>query len=438
MQNPMKFLPEPEIKYTQKSKILGEFEVNIHSSTMKEKMNTAFSRLQNKVKIPGYRPGKVPLEMVKKKYHEDVLHEVFNQVVSETYRKGAIDNKVPVASDPYITKTNLNEWKDGENLSYTAQVDLIPSVELKKYKGLTATKKESKIEQKDVDIVLKNLLDPRAEFVALDANTKAKEGQFALLDFQGSLEGKPLKDSDAKDFMLELGSQNSLKEFQDGILGMKAGENKTITVNYPEDYKNTEIAGKSVIYEVQVKELKEKKYPEITEEIAKEFQAESKEDLLAKIKKSLEDELVTEQKQQTTEEILYSLVESNPIDVPVSLVQRQLQHILGDVSNMLKRQQYSENVIADYFRKHSKEFEQRAEKEVKLALLLPKVIEEEKITTNEEDLKKHFDEIVKQSGQKIEAIEKFYETNTQRKTELIRELERKKAIDLLIQHAVIK
>ena len=99
MSNPS-FLPVPEVKYTQKSPILGEFEVSVHGSLMSSKMQDAFTRLQRRVKMPGFREGKVPIDLVKRKYHEDVLHDVFNEVVSETYRKAAADNKVRVASDP--------------------------------------------------------------------------------------------------------------------------------------------------------------------------------------------------------------------------------------------------------------------------------------------------------------------------------------------------
>ena len=435
MSQTMNFLPDPEIKYTKKSSILGEFSVTVHSSLMNEKLKNAFTRLQQRVTQPGFRAGKVPLDLVKKKYHEDVLHEVFNQVVSETYRKGAVEHKVPVAGDPVITKTNLNEWKDGEALSYIAQVDLIPEVEVKKYKGLPVTKKEGKIEDKDIDVVIKNLLDPKAELINLDASTKVKNGHLVVIDFEGKLDGKPLPDASAKNFFLEVGAQNSLEEFQKGLIGMKAGETKTIDVKYPSDYKNPEVANKNVVYEVALHEVKEKKYPELTDEIAKEFQSDSVADLKTRVRKSLEDELSSEQKQQTQEEILLAFVESNPFEVPASLVQRQLEYILGDVTNMLRRQKFQDGMIQDYLRKHAKDFEGRAEREVKLALMLPKVVEAEKIKTTEADLKAHFDEIVQSSGQTIDAIEKFYKDNTQRKEELSRELERRKALQIMVDSA---
>ena len=438
MNNTPNFLPVPEVKYTQKTAILGEFEVRVHPSLMQTKMQDAFVRLQKRVKMPGFREGKVPIDLVKKKYHEDVLHDVFNQVVTETYRKAATENKVRVASDPYITKTNLNEWKDGEKLEYTAQVDLIPEVSVKKYKGLSITKKEGKIQQDDVDVVIKNLLDPKAELVNLDAKSKVANGHTVILDFEGKLDGKTLADATAKNFQLEVGGQNSVEDFQKGLLGMKAGESKQIEVNYDKDYKNPEVAGQKVVYDVTIHEIKQKNYPELTDEIAKDFQAESAADLTAKVRKSLEDELEAEQKQQSQEEILNAFLDANPCEVPQSLVQRQLQNILADVADLLRKQRFSDNLIQDYLRKHSADFTNRAEREVKLALLLPKVVEDEKITATEEDFKKYFQEIVKQSGQKIDAVEKFYNDSKNRKEELGHELERRKAMQLMLDSAKAK
>lgn len=432
------FLPVPEVKYTQKSAILGEFEVSVHGSLLQSKMQDAFARLQKKVKMPGFREGKVPIDLVKKRYHEDVLHDVFNQVVSETYRKAAMENKVRVASDPYITKTNLNEWKEGEQLQYTAQVDLIPEVTLKKYKGLPVTKKNGKIQDEDVEVVVKNLLDPRAELVNLDASTKVAHGHSVVIDFQGSMDGKPLPDAQAKNFMLEIGATGSLEEFQKGIVGMKAGETKTYDVTYSDEYKNPEVAGKKVSYTVTVHEVKQKNVPALTDEIAKDFQAESAADLRAKVRKSLEDELKQEETTQVQEEVLLAFLESNPLEVPRSLVQRQLEFILQDVLQMLKRQQFGDSLIQDYLRKHQKDFEARAEREVRIALLLPKVVEAEKISVGEADLKAHFEQIAAQSGQKLEAIEKFYAENTQRKQELMHEMERRKALEAMVANAKAK
>ena len=435
MTTPMSFIPEPEIKYLKKTPILGEFEINVHGSLVSQKIQTALVNFQKRVNLPGFRKGKVPLDLVKKKYHEDVLHEVFQGLVSETYRKGAAEHKVPAVGNPFLTKTNLQEWKDGEALQYTMQVDLLPEVELKKYNGLQVSKKEGKIQDDDVEVVIKNLLDPKAELIAEPATTKAAKGHLAIIDFEGKLNGEFMPDASAKNFFLELGSKNSLEEFQNGVIGMKAGEQKTIDVAYPEDYNSAHVAGKSISYAVTLHEIKKKVYPELTDEIAKEFQAENIGDLKMKIKKSLEDEMVAEQTSRKQEEVLLALIETNPVPVPPSLIERQLEFILEDVSQLLRRQRFNDKLIQEYFGKHEQELRARAEREVRVALLLPKIVDAEKIKVTDGDLNAHFNELAARTGQKLDAIEKFYGEDPKRKANLEGELQRKKAVQFLVENA---
>ncbi len=429
------FLPLPEVKYTKKSNILGEFQVKVHPSLVQDKMAKAFQRLQQKVALPGFRPGKAPIDLVKAKYRKDVLDDVFQEVANEAYRKGAVDNKVPAAGDPYITTANFDDWKEGASVEFTAQVDLIPEVSIKKYKGLPITKKEASITDEDVEIVIKNLLDPKAAIETLPEGTKVKKGHFVTIDFDGLLDGAPLPDASAKNFFLEVGGEGSLEDFQKGLEGMKAGDEKTITVKYEADYKNATIAGKAVDYKVKLHEVKEKTYPELTDEIAKDFQAENASDLRKKVRDNLESEMKAEQESRANEEILLALLEANELEIPPSLIQRQLRHIFGEMAEMLKRQKFNDALIEDYFKRHFDEFKQRAEKEVKVALMLPKVVELEKIEAKDEDYKAHFDQIVKQSGQKLEQVEKFFSDNATRKEELSREIQRRKALKFLVENA---
>jgi trigger factor len=432
------FLPVPEVKYKQKTPILGEFEVQVHGSLMQQKMQEAFGRWQKQAKLPGFRPGKVPLEIVKKKFHEDVLHEVFNSVVGETYRKGAVENKVRVASEPVITSTNLQAWKEGENLQYTAQVDLIPEVKIQQWKDLPISKTTGSIGQEDVDVVLRNLLEPKSQLVDLPADTTLAIGHLAVIDFEGTLDGAVVAEASAKNFLLEMGGKNSLEEFQSGLAGMRPTQKRKIPVRYPEDYQNKAIAGKEVIYEVELQQIKQKNYPELTDEMAKEFKAETALELKARIRQSLEAELAQEQRQKSEEEVLLALLQANPLEVPPSLVQRQLEYVLQDTAQLLRKQRFGDSLIQDYFRKHSSDFEARAGREVRVALLLPKLIEEQKLKPSIEDYKAHFETLGQQTGQPLDAIEKFYDENKQRKEELGRELERRNALALLLKHAKVK
>jgi trigger factor len=431
------FLPVPEVKYTQKSPILGEFKVTVHPSIMDQKLNAAYQRLQQKVALPGFRKGKAPLDIVKRKYEKDVRDDVFHELVNETYRKAAAEHKIPVAGDPYLVENNFANWQQGAKVEFITHVDLIPEVKLKKYKGLPITKKEAKIKEEDVEVVIKNLLEPRAELVNLPEDTKVNRGHHVVIDFEGTLDGVAVPDSSAKNFFLEVGAENSMEDFQRGLEGLTVGDERVIPVTYPKDYKNPDIAGKTMEYKVKLHEVKQKNLPELTDELAKEFGAETVAEFQTRVRKSLEDEMLQEQNQRSQEEVLLALLEANPLEIPPSLIQRQLRHILGEVSELLKRQKYNDKVVEDYFQKNFDEFKARAEREVKVALFLPKVIEQEKIETTEEDLTKHFEEVSKSSGQDLAAVEKFYKENTQRRDELKRDLQRRKAVQFLVDEAKV-
>lgn len=428
----------PNVKFNKKSSILGQFEVKLTPDYMSQRMSSAFQTLQKKVALPGFRPGKVPMELVRKKYHEDVLHDVFQKLAWEVYRGAAMEQKVPAVGDPRIISTNLNDWEEGKALEYVAEFDLLPEATLKKYKGLPITESNTSIKQEDVDIVVKGLLDQRAELINTPEDTKLAIGHLVTMDFVGKLDGEELPDATAKNFFMEVGGKNSLQSFQEGIYGMKAGQTKLISVDYPADFNNATIAGKTVKYDVTIHEIKEKRYPELTDELAKEFQAESKADLLAKVQESLEKEMQAEKDQTQREEAIVAFIESNPLEVPPSLVQRQLQFILQDVTNLLKRQRFGENLIQDYLAKNWQELQVRAEKEVKLALLLPKVVEAEKIEASDDDLRDYLKEGAAQAGNKnLADLEKQYMGTADRKIELQREVQRQKAIKFLVANAKV-
>jgi trigger factor len=431
-------LPGTEFNYNKKSAILGEFKIKVGPEVMDDRMQKAFTQLQKTAKIPGFRAGKVPLDLLKKKYRGDVLNDVIQKVMTETYRAAAIENKVPVVGEPQITDSNWIMWQEGKPLEFTAEVELIPEVTLKKYKGLPVTKKAGAIKDEDVEAMIKNLLEPHAEIKSVPEDTMVKLGHHVEIDFTGSHEGNLLPDATAKNFMLEVGGNSALPEFHKGLEGMKIGQEKKISVPYPKDYVNKEIAGKTIDYEVKLHDIKEKNFPELTDEMAKDYQAESAADLRAKVRKSLEDELAAEQKQSTSEEVLLALVESNPFEVPKALIQRQLQVILNDVGQLLKRQKFSDNLIQDYFQKHWDAFNARAEREVKLALLLPQIIGTEKITASDEEVNKYIADQAKRMNQPMEMVEKFYKDQPGRKEDLKREVERMKALDFLIAEAKVK
>lgn len=420
--------------YDQKSSIEGEFQIKFDGSFIDESMNAAFADLQKRVKEKGFRPGKVPLTLVKKKYHQDVYHDVYNRLVYDSFVAAVRKENVRTAGEPEIVTANYDNWKQGDQVEFTAKVDLIPDVELKKYKKLSVKKREDKVKDEDIEKTVSGLLDQRAELVEVTGRA-IKEGDFAVVDFVGSSNGEVLEDAKAQNFLLEIVDNKSMPEFKEGLIGEKAGAEKTIEVDYPEDFSNKNIAGKKVSYAVKVHEIKEKKLPELTDEIAKEFGTEGVDDLKSKIRENLEMELEREQKGEAHNQAVEKLIKANDFEIPGSLKGRQLQVIYRDVTQLLQQQRFTQDLIDEYIRRHHAELEERAEKEVKLALLLAKLIEAEKIEATEDDLKQRYETMGKQMQTKAEDIEGFYKKNPDKLDPLKDQIVREKALDFIVANA---
>lgn len=425
-------------KYKQNSTIEGELQVKIAGDYIETRMAETYARLQSTAEIKGFRKGKVPANIVKQKFRNDVIRDTFEHLVTETVRGAAAEQKIPLVGEPRVSKTNWLSWKEGDDMEYTARLELVPDPVVKKYKGLAITTDDFEVTDAKVEDTIRQVLESRAELLPVESGRGVRDHDILILDFQGYVDGQAIPDAKADNFMLEVGGPNTMREFQDGVLGMKAGEEREIKVSYPADYNNKEIAGKTVVYKTKLHEIKAKKYPELTDEIAKEFQAESAADLKKKIRDNLEYQARHDEKIQKEERLLAALVEANPMEVPVTLIQYQLNHIIHELSAMLERQKFSTKLIEEYVTRHLDEIQARAEREVKLALLLPKVVEAEKIVVTDADVEKRIELMAQAADAEKDSdrIRKAYAKDEARQN-LKSQIARDKAIDVIVENAKI-
>ncbi len=430
-------MEQTKINYKQESAISGQFDISINAGLVEERMNLAYKEAQRDAQIPGFRKGKVPMHVVKQQYKNQVIRNTFERLVSDTCRVAAIKEKIPVIGEPKVTKTNWLNWEEGTDMEYTAQVELVPNPDLKKYTGLSVTIADNSVDPKQVDEVLDRFRQSKAVIEAVEDDRGIRGDDLVIIDFQGELEGEKIEDAAAENFMIEVDSPNTMPEFQDGLLGMKAGDEKTIPVSYADDYGNERIAGKKVDYKVKVHEIKKKTVPEWTDEMAKEFEADSVDDLRKQIQENLERSAKMEEKSSLEEKVLIALIEANQFDVPQTLISHQLNRILRDLGAALEKQHFSSAMIEDYMKKHVDELQKRAQREVQLALLLPKVSEAEKFEVTEAELKERMEKIAQSSGKDLKEVEKFYSSEEQT-ADLKSQVARDKGIDLMVEKAKIK
>lgn len=430
-------MEQTKINYTQESDIKGQFEITIQAGLVSERMNQAYKEAQRNAQIPGFRKGKVPLHVVKQQYKNQVIRNTFERLVSDTTRVAAIKEKVPVIGEPRVTKTNWLNWEEGTDMEYTATVELVPDPKLKKYKGLDVTINDFSVDPKQVDEVLERFRQSKAVIENVEDERGVRGDDLVIIDFQGELDGENLEDASAQNFMIEVDSPNTLPEFQDALVGMKTGDEKVIPVTYANDYANERIAGKEVKYTVKLHEIKKKSIPDWSDELAKEFEADSVDELKKQITENLERSSKMEEKSALEEQVLISLIEANKFEVPQTLISHQLNRILRDLGSALEKQHFSSSMIEDYMKKHVEELSTRAEREVQLALLLPKVAEAEKFEVSDEEIADRIEKIAQSTGKDKKEVEKFYKSDEQRE-DLKSQIARDKGIDLMVEKAKVK
>ena len=291
---------ETQIKLENVSAIQKKFIVTIPAEKVTKTVEKKFIEAQKVAKIKGFRPGKVPINMVKQYYAEDVKQKALQALISETYSEALKQHPLRIVGEPQIEGVPHGHEggdhnhqhihiHDGESLSYAATVEVVPEIEPKDYKGLSLEKASSEVTAEDLEKIKKNLLDRKAELTPVDR--KAKAGDFVEFKYEGKLKTDAGYETQANlsgDRSAEIGASQLLPEFEKNILGLKGGESKTFKMNYPTDYQDTNLAGKEAEYTLDLREVKEKKYPEFNEEYVKDFGYESLADFETKSRQTIE------------------------------------------------------------------------------------------------------------------------------------------------------
>ena len=374
-----------------------KFEVRVEAAKFNEALTKAYKKNVNKFNVPGFRKGKVPMAMVKKYYGVEVLYDdAINTLIDSTYSEVLNENNIKPVDYPQVDIVEVGEGKD---LVYTATVTVYPEVELGEYKGVEAKKPVYEVSEEEVENQVKAMAEKNAR-VETKTEGEVENGNIAVIDFKGFVDEVAFEGGEGKDYSLEIGSHTFIDNFEEQLVGAKVGEERTVTVTFPENYGKEELNGKEAKFEVTVKEIKVKELPSLDDEFAKEVSefdtiAEVKEDIRKKLEKANEDKA----KREFEEAVIGSVVENAKMEIPDAMVERELKNMMQDLENKLKYQgltleQYyaftgsNEESMKSYMR-------DGALNKIKTELVLEKVAEVEKIEASEDELKEKAMEIAK-------------------------------------------
>lgn len=395
---------------------------------------TAYKTIGRTAKIPGFRPGKIPRHVLQHHYAGQAQTQVFEQLVNETYFKALDENEIDAVSTPEIVDNSSLEA--GKTFTYEAEVDIRPKIEAKDYLGLQLKKEKLAVDEKMVEDRIEEMRKGGGR-IEVSEREETRMGDLLIIDFEGFVDGKAFEHGSAEDHTLELGSNTFIPGFEEQLVGMKRGDQRDVEVTFPENYSNKGLAGKPAVFKVTLKEIKERILPELDDEFAKEMGLVSLEDLRAKIAEIFEAQETERIQKDFREGMATALIERNPMELPESMVDNQLDYMLQNLQNRLQSQGMKLSDMgldADGFKKVYREL---AIRQIEASLIFEAIALQENIKVDEADIKDKLDEIIEDSGAPKEAVMNFY-ANENRRRELVSQLAEEKVAAFLTGKATIE
>jgi trigger factor len=409
--------------------------IEIPAERVDAEIEKAYTGIQKKAKMQGFRPGKAPMQLIRRTYSDAMRDEVMRRFYEQTLFKALDEHKIEPIDSPTIESDILEQ---GAPFKYSALVEIMPEILLNEYTGFAVSKEKFALNPDNIEGEIKRMQENMAQLTPLAEDAAVEAGHTVSIDYTYSVEGFPLENSSAEDAEFEVGTGKMLPGFEEQLVGMKCGDQKEIRITLPEDYRNKDAAGKDGVFQVTVKEIKSKELPELDDEFAKQFgEYETMDQLRAKMGEYLEKQESERIENELKERVIQELIRKNPLDVPQSMVKRQLDHMLENLKNRLKGQHMSIDMMGlddDGFRVR---FRDSAEDKVKGGLLLMALVEKENITVGDDDLAERFELISGGNPDMLGRIKEYYASNKAARNALISEIKEDKAIRFLLDNAVV-
>ena len=407
-----------------------KLEFNFATLDLSKEIKAAVVRKQATTNIKGFRKGKAPLSMVEQVYGPQIESDALNQFVQSQLFEAV--NKEKLKTVGYPSFENV-KYDAGKSVSFDAVVEIFPEIKLADYSGYSFKKDSVEVSNEDMEKLTKNYLSSKAEMTEVtDAKHALKKGDFAVFNFEGvKADGSRPENMKGSEYLLEIGSGQFIPGFEDGMIGLKKGDKKDINLTFPADYHATDLQNAKVKFEVELLEIKEKKYPTLNDELAKEFGYESVADFNEKNKKNLVAQKERQALEKLHQEILEKLVKENKFDVPATLVQNQEKYLQEDLAKNLKAQGFNDDMVGEYFERWKGDINTKADFQVRSGLVLDHLAQEFKIETSEADFNKKLEESAAQAGIDLETVKKYYAGNAQIKNNLMYAIREEKTFDAL-------
>ena len=388
-------------------KLERKMTLTLPTAVIQNEVNTRLKRLARQVKVDGFRPGKVPMNIVAQRYGYSVHYEVMNDKVGEAFSLAANEAKLRVAGQPRISE---KEQTTETEMAFDAIFEVYPEVVVKDLSQVEVETLKSEVTDAAIDKTVEILRKQKRTFAQRSMDAAAATDDRVTVDFIGKIDGEPFDGGRADDFQFVVGEGQMLKEFEEAVVGMKLGESKTFPLNFPADYQGREVAGKTADFMVTLKKLEATHLPEVTDELAKSLgvvEATVKA-LRADIRKNLEREVKHRLLGRNKQAALDVLVANAELDLPNSIVQSELDRMTQGAREELKQRGIKD---ADKAPIPEEVFRPQAERRVRMGLVVSEVVRMQNLQATPEQIKLHVEELASSYEKPAEVIRWYYSDN---------------------------
>lgn len=416
----------------------GVLTIEVDADKFNDALDQAFKKVVKDIQVPGFRKGKMPRGLFEKRFGVESLYQDAVDIILPTaYMEAVGETGIEPVDQPEI---DIEQIEKGKNLIFTAKVTVKPEVKLGDYKGLEVEEKNTEVTDEDVAEELKRRQEQQAELVVKEEG-EIVDGDTAVIDFEGFLDGEAFEGGKGENHSLEIGSGSFIPGFEEQLIGKKAGEETEVNVTFPEEYHAEDLAGKDAVFKVKIHEVKQKELPELDDEFAKDLddEVETLDELKEKIKKQLTEQRETEADNKKRESLVEQASENAEVDIPEAMIETELDRMMQEFEQRLQMQGMNLEMYTQFSGQDEDQLKEQmkedAGKRVKTNLTLEAIAEAENVEVTEEDVEKELESMASLYNMELDQIKQALGGNT---AALKEDLKFRKAIDVLVDNSKTK
>lgn len=418
-----------------KEGLARSLKVEIPAEMVQDAFSRVYKGIQKNATIKGFRKGKAPLAQIKAMYADRVKQDVMEDLLSRNYQKALEEHSLDPIGYPRL---NVGELSEEKGFQFTADFEVRPEINLRKIENLPVEKEKVDIEDSAIERIIERIRAERSETVPVFEDRPAQNGDVLKIDFEGFIDNAPLPGGSAQDHMLELGSNSFIPGFEEGLVGVMPGSTKDLSLTFPEDYHNKEIAGKEVLFKVKVHALMKKSLPDLNDEFAKQL---GEYNTVSELREAIRGDLMKREESRVKSDlrnrIVKALVEANPVEVPQSLMTQQKQRLIEDVHQRMRDQGMNESQFEEYKQKWDADFESSAATMIQSTFLVDALADKYNLRASNEECEARIREHAMSLNLDYDRVRDFYKDEN-RSSNLRFQITEEKVLDFLISKADVK